>query len=597
MALGSHLITVRRLEKYINDVIGKKANLPDTSKTIIGNISQINSDLLDNIKKTTKNTEDIQTIAGSQIPQSTVADAVNNYVSEHSAGFATREEFTDIVNNNSYDLIKTLKPLYNPLISNGITYNISSDNVITANGTAVGNSYYIWYNTANKLPNLMRNGYEYKYVFNSTNTNITFQIFGYLENGNLEQIVGDARQISMRKGEFTIEPKYKGLIVRCLTTTGVSLSNDVITLEIRNADTNASIDERVKRIESCFKEENGADKYIKDLKVYLREDVEIACVNINNARNNITGFGILTVENGSLTTQLYFGTNLVNGSYNKVKLDHNMGFAEFYFDASSIPIGERDITFNDKYIVNEKSKIDLLQFETFIESLKQPVYADLSMFETFGIIGDSYASGEIYTPNGSGGYNAQDYYNLSWGQIMSRMCGNVCTNFSKGGLTTETWLSDNKGLPLLQSESAKQLYICALGINDASKKGTDYIGSASDMGTENNTFYGNYHKIIQAIKSKNQSALIILLTIPQVSWISESYVNAFNDAIIDIANRSQVPFEDISIDSFYKSDFFKNNMVQNHPTAINYSAMGKANKRLLEKCISEHPTYFKEYIG
>jgi hypothetical protein len=43
MALGSHLITVRRLEKYINDVIGKKANLPDTSKTIIGNISQINS--------------------------------------------------------------------------------------------------------------------------------------------------------------------------------------------------------------------------------------------------------------------------------------------------------------------------------------------------------------------------------------------------------------------------------------------------------------------------------------------------------------------------------------------------------------------------
>ena len=45
MALGSHLITVRRLKKYIDDVIGKKANLPDTSKTIIGNISQINSDL------------------------------------------------------------------------------------------------------------------------------------------------------------------------------------------------------------------------------------------------------------------------------------------------------------------------------------------------------------------------------------------------------------------------------------------------------------------------------------------------------------------------------------------------------------------------
>lgn len=52
MALGSHLITVRRLKKYIDDVIGKKANLPDTSKTIIGNISQLNTDLSYNTTET-----------------------------------------------------------------------------------------------------------------------------------------------------------------------------------------------------------------------------------------------------------------------------------------------------------------------------------------------------------------------------------------------------------------------------------------------------------------------------------------------------------------------------------------------------------------
>ena len=45
MAFDSHIVTVRRLKKYIDDVIGKKANLPDTSKTVIGNISQIISDL------------------------------------------------------------------------------------------------------------------------------------------------------------------------------------------------------------------------------------------------------------------------------------------------------------------------------------------------------------------------------------------------------------------------------------------------------------------------------------------------------------------------------------------------------------------------
>ena len=47
MALESHLIPVRRLKKYIVDVIGKKANLPATSKTVIGNITQIFSDLTD----------------------------------------------------------------------------------------------------------------------------------------------------------------------------------------------------------------------------------------------------------------------------------------------------------------------------------------------------------------------------------------------------------------------------------------------------------------------------------------------------------------------------------------------------------------------
>lgn len=61
MSLGSHLITVRRLEKYINDVIGKKANLPNTNKTIIGNISQINSDLTQEVSRATSSDTNLQT--------------------------------------------------------------------------------------------------------------------------------------------------------------------------------------------------------------------------------------------------------------------------------------------------------------------------------------------------------------------------------------------------------------------------------------------------------------------------------------------------------------------------------------------------------
>lgn len=39
MAFDSHIITVRRLKKYIDDVIGKKANLPNNTKTIIDNVA------------------------------------------------------------------------------------------------------------------------------------------------------------------------------------------------------------------------------------------------------------------------------------------------------------------------------------------------------------------------------------------------------------------------------------------------------------------------------------------------------------------------------------------------------------------------------
>jgi hypothetical protein len=42
MAFDSHIVTVRRLKKYIDDVIGKKANLPNNKNTIVGNLGELN---------------------------------------------------------------------------------------------------------------------------------------------------------------------------------------------------------------------------------------------------------------------------------------------------------------------------------------------------------------------------------------------------------------------------------------------------------------------------------------------------------------------------------------------------------------------------
>lgn len=51
MAFDSHIVTVRRLKKYIDDVIGKKANLPNNKNTIVGNLVTLNT----NVTNLTKN--------------------------------------------------------------------------------------------------------------------------------------------------------------------------------------------------------------------------------------------------------------------------------------------------------------------------------------------------------------------------------------------------------------------------------------------------------------------------------------------------------------------------------------------------------------
>ena len=210
-----------------------------------------------------------------------------------------------------------------------------------------------------------------------------------------------------------------------------------------------------------------------------------------------------------------------------------------------------------------------------------------SMFEKFGVIGDSYASGEVAI----NGYN--DYYNVSWGQILARMSGNKCINFSSGGLSTRTWLTHEKGLKLLNSSEPQQLYICALGINDYYHLGESYLGTIADIQTKADTFYGNYAKIIEAVKTKAPNAKIIMLTTSGTDAIARK----FNNAIIDIAKHYNIPYLIQNDDPFFASSFYRNNMVNGHPLAIVYSSMAKTFRRMIEKCMYDNLSYFRDFIG
>lgn len=211
-------------------------------------------------------------------------------------------------------------------------------------------------------------------------------------------------------------------------------------------------------------------------------------------------------------------------------------------------------------------------------------YFSLSLFSKFGVIGDSYASGEVYNLEGK----PLDNYSISWGQIMARKNGTQCVNFSEGGLTTRTWLKSTKGLSLLNSTEPLDAYYLALGINDFIALKEPYLGTIADIEKQADTFYGNYGKIINAIKSHAPKAKIIMFT------TAFDYADSpkFNNAIIEIANYFKIPYVVQLSDPFFTSDFYLKNQHYGHPVAICYSGMANAFDRLICKCVADNQKYF-----
>ena len=214
-------------------------------------------------------------------------------------------------------------------------------------------------------------------------------------------------------------------------------------------------------------------------------------------------------------------------------------------------------------------------------------YTDFSLFEEWGIVGDSYASGHIVLDGVVGKHRA-----VSWGQILARKCGNTCVAFADSGLTTKTWLTSEYGLSLLKATPRQQLYVLALGINDANVS-VAYIGTEADIATHADTFYGNYARIIEEIQAYAPKAKLVIATIAS----QEKNYPLANEAIVNIAEHFGIPLITQADDPYFQSEFYLANKIGGHPNAISYAGMAAAFKRMIEKAIVENYAYFADYIG
>lgn len=221
----------------------------------------------------------------------------------------------------------------------------------------------------------------------------------------------------------------------------------------------------------------------------------------------------------------------------------------------------------------------------------------LSLFSKIGVIGDSYASGCI-TADGADG---SDRYQISWPQIMGRACGAQVTNFTHGGANTGLWTTEDYGMAKMKAADPQDLYICALGINDAANinRGEEAMGSIDDVGsTTSTTFYRYYSDIIKAIQEKAPHACIVMTTLVY-SPMTMGNLDKMNAAIKELANHFKIPCIDLQNDDFFTSSFYANAIqaeaAHSHPTAPVYAGMAKRMQALIENDMVVHKNYYDQF--
>jgi hypothetical protein len=226
----------------------------------------------------------------------------------------------------------------------------------------------------------------------------------------------------------------------------------------------------------------------------------------------------------------------------------------------------------------------------------------LSSFIKIGVVGDSLASGECCSNNTVD--TNHDLYEHSWLQYMARRYGFTGVNFSKGGLSTTTWLTDSEGLAKAQVSANKcNCYMIGLGTNDLKFQESTHLGTTADIGTEADTVYGNYSRIIQELKTIQPKAVFFLFTLTWVYTDTPSlkaYSADINTAIRYIANLyDNCYLVDLEDDMFFYSDDVKDNIRSGHFNAISYNMMAEHIARIIGKYIYENQDEFRqiEFIG
>ena len=397
--------------------------------------------------------------------------------------------------------------------------------------------------------------------------------------------VTDARVGATSLGGVTYQNLGNSIRGQIDTLNGKVISADMIKLNALNIKPYASYGKEVFAYDVSSKKpllQEKADTISVDMSV-SEMPARISFKASNNVQKIIfykTNSKAVNISNSSETTfQQSFGLYEYHNGYFTIKTD---SFALNGFDRVAFNL---DIMYQE--VLDVSNGADSKTLLDWYKGTRSSYNVSLSMFSNFGVLGDSYSVGTLYR-NGTW----KSVFKLQWPQLIARKWGITAKTFSKGGLSTRTWLTDDVGLKNLKSSDAQDLYCICLGINDNAilSKESSYLGTTDNIGDNSDTFYGNYSRIVSEVKAKAPHSKIICFGLSQ----TVEYYPQITNAIRNIAKAYNVPFIDLLSNDFFKSNWY-NSMLGGHPVGPVYGGMATAYESLIQNAIQDNSDYFADY--
>lgn len=235
-------------------------------------------------------------------------------------------------------------------------------------------------------------------------------------------------------------------------------------------------------------------------------------------------------------------------------------------------------------VLNANSLISETTFSALCHAFKKVVCA-----------GDSYTEGRIYRTTSE---EYVDEPNYSWVKYMNDLTGNEWINCGASGATAKLWQTNNKGLPKAQAEGVVQAYVIGLGINDSSSESYGLpVGTESDIGTNNDTYYAQLSKVIVELATISPNAYIFVNTCP---FYDANRIAPYNVAIKAIVEHFKGTYKIHCIDlaSAYAYLFYAPNFTsmfyKGHPTADGQAAIAKKYEFALSNYMKQHEANFRD---